>query len=143
MILYYLDIEQLRNNQNLADNLSNHEHILKLCQDKEKIPSIALEKSARLLSRIKKNVKDFYSITATHYINAGGEGLTHFHSLLNAIIDNVNNASIEELNIAHGLILYKGNSKEKTSHRAYRTIITCPFLAKCLDLYLRDLYHEL
>ena len=58
-------------------------------------------------------------------------------------VDNVNNASIEELNTAHGLILYKGHNKEKTSDRAYRTISSCPFIAKALDLYLRDLYHEL
>ena len=50
---------------------------------------------------------------------------------------------MEELNTAHGLILYKGHKKEKTSDRAYRTISSCPFLAKGLDLYLRDLYQGL
>ena len=46
------------------------------------------------------------------------------------------------MNTALGLILYKGHKKEKTSERSYRTISTCPFLAKSLDLYLRDLHVE-
>ena len=37
---------------------------------------------------------------------------------------------------------YKGHNKEKTSNRAYRTISTCPFISKSLDLYLRDQYHD-
>ena len=91
---------------------------------------------------MKKNVTDIFSITALHYLNAGNEGLTHFNFLLNAIIANVNNATLEELNLVLGLILYKGYNKEKTSDRAYRTISTCPFIAKATDLYLRDLYQH-
>ena len=30
--------------------------------------------------------------------------------------------------------------KDKTSEKSYRTISSCPFLSKALDLYLRDLY---
>ena len=37
------------------------------------------------------------------------------------------------------MILYKGHHKDKHSHRSYRTISTCPLLAKALDLYIRDL----
>ena len=80
-------------------------------------------------------MRDFYSISALHYINAGEEGISHFQALLNAIVEDVNNATVEELNTALGLILYKGHKKEKT-------ISTCPFLAKSLDLYLRDLHLE-
>ena len=137
------DIGQLESDPVMAEHFSNHQHILKLCKDHHKIPAIPRDKASKLLSRMKKNVKDYYSITAQHYVNAGEEGLIHFNELLNAIVDNVNNASIEELNTAHGLILYKGHNKEKTSDRAYRTISSCPFIAKALDLYLRDLYHEL
>ena len=90
---------------------------------------------------MKKNVSDIYSITALHYLNAGQEGLCHFNFLLNAIISNVNNAKLEELNLVHGLILFKGHNKPKTSDRSYRTISSCPFLAKAADLYLRDLFH--
>ena len=52
------------------------------------------------------------------------------------------NATIVELNVAHGIILYKGHKKEKTSERSYRTISTCPFLSKAQDLYIRDLYQD-
>jgi hypothetical protein len=136
-------MEELQADPVLAEKFSNYEHILKLCEDHHKIPAISCAKAAQLLSRVKKNVKDFYSITAHHYLNAGDEGLSHFNALLNAIIENVNNATVEELTTDHGLILYKGHNKDKTSDRAYRTISSCPFLAKALDLYLRDLYHEL
>ena len=101
-----------------------------------------MKDSTSLLKRIKRSVKDFHGITALHYLNAGEAGLDHFNLLLNGIIKDVNNASIQELNQVYGLILYKGHNKDKSSHRAYRTISTCPFLAKCLDLYLHDLYHH-
>jgi hypothetical protein len=136
------DCEQLLQNTVIAEQFFNYEHILKLCKNKKPVPAISRQKSEWLLSRIKKNVADFHSITASHYIDAGEEGISHFEDLLNLIITDVNNASAEELNVAHGLILHKGHKKEKTSDRAYRTISSCPFLAKSLDLYLRDLYQE-
>lgn len=136
-------IDKLELDPHLSDHLVNYDHILKLCQDHQQMPKISLKDSTSLLGRIKKNVKDFNSITALHYINAGTEGLNHFNLLLNGIIEDVNNASIEELNLVYGLILYKGHGKDRTSHRAYRCISTCPFLAKCLDLYIHDLYHDL
>lgn len=137
-------LEQLQADPNISEKLSDYENIIKLCQDQDHtIPTISLEKSTKLLQKIKKNVRDFYSITALHYVNAGQEGLIHYNSMLNGIISDVNNARIQELNTAHGLILYKGHGKDKSSDRAYRTISTCPFLAKSLDLYLRDLYLNL
>ena len=65
---------------------------------------------------MKSHVNDIFSVTPLHYINAGKAGIEHFHFLLNCIIDNVNNATIEE-----------------------STISTCPLLSKALDLYIRDL----
>ena len=50
---------------------------------------------------------------------------------------------MEEVNTALGLILFKGHWKPKNSDRSYRTISTCPFIAKSLDLYLHDLYQDL
>ena len=137
------DYDELQDDPHLAEHLSNYEHILKICKDHHNIPQISKIKAADILTRMKSHVIDFYSITSLHYINAGEEGLLHFCSLLNSIIKDVNNATLEEFNLALGLILYKGHRKEKTSDRSYRTISTCPFLAKALDLYLRDLYHEL
>ena len=91
------------------------------------------------MKSIRKNVNDFYSITALHYINAGQAGYDHFHSLLSAVITNVNLAGITELNTSYDCVLYKGHRKERTSDRSYRTISTCPLLAKGLDIYVRDL----
>ena len=137
------DPESLTKDPNLADSFSNYEHIIRICQDHQNIPPVSPEIAASLLKRLKKNVIDLYSITTLHYTNAGQEGLNHFMCLLNSIISEVNNATIEELNTAYGLILYKGHNKDKASDRAYRTISTCPFLAKALDLYLRDLYQDI
>ena len=126
----------------IKEQLDTYKHISKLCQDKHTIPPVSMEKSSDILKRIKKNVCDIFSITALHYLNAGDEGLIHFNFLLNGIIEDVNNASLDELNLALGLILFKGHGKEKTSDRSYRTISSCPFTAKSLDLYLHDLFHE-
>jgi hypothetical protein len=134
------DIEELRNDPNLQRQFTNYDHIVKLSQNQPPIPPISLDKSSKVLENLKKNVNDFYSMTALHYLNAGQEGKLHYNQLLNAIILDVNNAKIEELNVAHGNILYKGHKKDKNSERSYRTISTCPFLAKSVDYYLRDLY---
>ena len=40
------------------------------------------------------------------------------------------------------LLLYKGHGKEKTLDSSYRTISTCPLVAKGLDMYIRELYIE-
>ena len=136
------DLDKLLVDPQIAEHLDNHEHILKLCQDKRTIPPIGMAASTQLLKRMKKKVSDIYSITALHYLNAGDSGLIHFNFLLNAIISNTNNASIEELNLVHGVIHYKGHNKDKTSERAYRTISSCPFLSKATDLYLSDLFQH-
>ena len=136
------DAAELLSQPCVASKLSDYEHIRKLCEDNQPIPPISRDVAAKLLSRLKKNVKDYFSITALHYLNAGEEGLSHFQELLNAILKEVDIAAIEELNIAHGIILLKGHKKDKTSERSYRTISSCPFLAKAIDLYIRDLYKE-
>ena len=82
------------------------------------------------------------SITANHYINAGDAGFDHFYFLLNILIEDLNNISITELNTVYAIILYKGHKKDKTSDRSYRTISTCPLLAKALYLYVRELNLE-
>ena len=91
---------------------------------------------------MKVHVTDIYGITAKHYINAGEDGLEHFMNLINCVLSDVNNATVDELNVVLGLILYKGHKKDKNSDRSYRTISTCPFLSKAIGLYLRDLYQH-
>jgi hypothetical protein len=92
--------------------------------------------------KMKSRVNEFYSITTLHYINAGEAGFLHFNFLLNCIIQDVNNASIEELNSVYALLLHKGHGKIRTSDKSYRTISTCPMLSKALDMYIRDLHLE-
>ena len=129
-------------NETVADQLDTYQHIMKLSEIKKPIPIITIECAVDLLCRLKKNGKDFYSITALHYIYAGLEGILHFQAMINAIVHNVKNATLEELNVAHGVISYKGHKKDKTSERSYRCISSCPFLSKAVDLYMRDLHHE-
>ena len=136
------DIENLRTDPNLTNQFTNYDNIIQLCRNQPPIPPISLAKSTKILQTLKKNVSDFFSVTALHYQHAGREGLVHYNCLLNAIVSDVNNSKIEELNMAHGNILYKGHKKERTSDRSYRTISSCPFLAKSIDYYLRELYHD-
>ena len=89
---------------------------------------------------MKPNVIDYYSITPNHYLYAGPAGLKHFNLLLNILIKDVNNTSIEEINTVMAVILFKGGNKLKTSDRSFRTISSCPVAAKALDLFIRDLY---
>ena len=121
------------------DFSEEYRHILDICKAGRHIPPLSKKKSLEILKSVRKNVNDFYSITALHYINAGQAGYDHFHSLLNAVITNVNLAGITELNTIYACVLYKGHGKEKTSDRSYRTISTCPLLSKGLDIYVRDL----
>ena len=97
----------------------DYRNILEICKTKEDLPNISLKKSSAILSRMKKSVNDFYSITTMHYINAGEQDLVHFNFLMNCNIDDVNNASIEALNAVYALLLYKGITKLKqvTNHK--------------------------
>ena len=113
--------------------------ILDICQTGRQIPPMSRTKSLDILTSIRKNVNDFFSITALHYLNAGRAGHDHFHFLLNGIINNINLAGIDELNTIYACVLHKGHGKDRTSARSYRTISTCPLVAKGLDIYVREL----
>ena len=127
-------------NKNFLDQMDDYNNILDICKMKRDLPNISLEDSTNILYKMKSNVNDIFCITTLHYINAGSNGIEHFNFLLNCIIDDVNNASIEELNSIYALLLHKGHGKPKTVSSAYRTISTCPLLSKAMDLYIRDLH---
>ena len=78
--------------------------------------------------------------TAAHYIHSGQAGLDHFCFLLNSLIEDLNNLKVEELNMVWACVLHKGHGKDRSNHRSYRTISTCPFLSKALDSYVSSLY---
>ena len=136
------DLSALHNSTHYQDNLMDYENVLKIARDGLKMPPVSPKHSTEILHSLRANVNDFYSITAAHFINAGFEGLEHFHFLLNTIIKDVNLSSLEELNTIWACILHKGHGKDKESDRSYRTISTCPLLAKALDFYAGELYSD-
>ena len=136
------NIESLKHDQDLSHHFSNYQHIMKICQAKQNIPPISVHAASKLLSRMKTHVTDIYGVTPLHYLYAGDEGILHYTELLNSLITEVNNVTLAELNRTLGIILYKGHRKDKNSDRSYRTISTCPLLAKSVDLYARDLLQE-
>ena len=66
-------------------------------------------------------------------------GIRHFLFLINTIIQEVELASIRELNTAHAVVFHKGHGKSRSLSSSYRTISSCPFIAKALDIYLGEL----
>ena len=120
------------------DFLFDFELILNICSSAQ-LPAIPYKKAIEILKRIKPAVNDAYSITGDHYTNAGPVGLTHFHLMLNSLIKDINSISLTEVNTVYAMVLFKGHGKDKTSDRSYRTISTCPLVAKGLDLYVRDI----
>ena len=134
------DMSSLYSSPTFQETLLDYNNILKIAKEGERIPPISPKDSTDLLYSLKAEVNDFYSITASHFINAGFEGLRHFHFLLNIIILEINSSSLEELNTIWACILWKGHGKDKESERSYRTISTCPLLAKALDSYVGALF---
>ena len=146
----FRSIEQLKTepvtlpheNSDFPDYAVEYNHILDICEAGARIPPITEEKSLQILNHLRKNVNDYFSITPSHFLNAGDAGIVHFHFLLNALISNINLAGLAELNTIYACVLYKGNNKNKEQCRSYRTISTCPLLAKAIDLYIRELAAE-
>ena len=134
------DHKSLQSSPNFNSWSQDYNYILQLCKNKRDIPSISIEQSTKILLRMKPTVNDFWSLTPTHFKNAGNEGYIHFNFLMNLIIMDINSASSIELNTVYALLLHKGHGKPKTSDRAYRTISTCPVVAKALDMYIHDLF---
>ena len=122
--------------------LFDYELIRELSKAGDKIPLISPERAESLLHCLKPSVCDHFDISALHYIHAGPHGVKHFQFLLNSAIENIENTTCEEFNTAHACILYKGHLKDKTLAKSYRTISTCPFIAKALDFYIRELSHS-
>ena len=133
------NVESLEASTAYASFSEDYEHIIEICSNGDKIPNVTLAKSQELLMSMKPGVSDLYSLTARHYLNAGVAGVQHFHLLLSALISDINNTNIVEINAVFATILYKGHGKDRHSDRSYRTISICPLLAKALDLYIREL----
>ena len=133
------DCSSLESSETFNDFSSDYENILKICENGAAIPPISENEAFDLLMKMKADVSDYFGVTPNHYSYAGPAGWKHFHLLLSFLIDNVNNTDIIEVNIVYACILFKGHDKDKNSDRSYRTISTCPVIAKALDTYIRDI----
>ena len=91
----------------------------------------------KLLHSLKPSV--CVCVSANHYINGGPIALKHFQLLVNLALSDVENTSVDEVNTAHACILFKGHQKDKSLASSYRTISTCPFIAKSCDSYISSL----
>ena len=118
---------------------TDYQHIIEICKSARTIPRISRQYAGDLLRRIRASVADFYSITAGHYLNGGEAALDHFCFMFNAILGSIDVADTPELNTAHAVVLHKGHGKDKNLDTSYRIISSCPFLAKCVDIYLGEL----
>ena len=143
---FYDAIGQLKEKKSLSientlpdtlDLIDDYSHIVQLCSETKQLPPVPENIAFDILSDMKHNVRDFYSITPSHYINAGLIGYKHFHLLLNALLNKLSNTTITEVNRAYACLLFKGHNKDKSSAKSYRTISTCPVVAKGLDIYIR------
>ena len=133
------DTDALNASEYFGEFSFSYLNILEVCRNGDPIPQISESDSFNLLQRLKPHVNDVFGVTANHYNYAGPAGWKHFHLLLSSLLIDVDNTSIEEVNIVYACVLFKGHGKEKTLDRSYRTISTCPIVAKALDLYIRDL----
>ena len=82
------------------------------------------------------NVNDYFSITALHYLNAAGHD--HFHFLLNAVISEINIASLPELKTIYAHVLYKGHGKDKTSETAFTVQFPLVLLFRKLQICMYE-----
>ena len=120
----------------------DYRHILEISKAGSKIPKLDEQKAEALLRKIRPAVSDIYSITAAHYLNGGPVAIRHFQFLLNTILDTIELSSIAELNNVHTVILHKGHKKDRSLASSYRTISSCPFIAKAADIYLGGLSQD-
>ena len=109
------DSSTLTSNPNFLTASSNLQHILQICLAGPPIPSITEPETEKLLRRLRPEVRDFYSISARHYLAAGTAGIQHFCSLLNILIDDVKLSSIPEVHSAWAIMLHKGHGEARSS----------------------------
>ena len=130
----------MSSSSSFSSALEVYKNVLKISENGDRVPLVSEKKAKEILKSIRPSVNDYYSITASHYLYSGQSGFEHFHFLLNSILQDLNNLSLEELNTVWACILYKGHNKDRFSDRSYRTISTCPLLSKGIDLYISSLY---
>ena len=136
------DMKEIFSSKSFKAADADYKIIRKICSAGIKIPEIPAKDATEILFNMKSDVNDLFSVTPKHYINAGLEGVSHFRFLLNTIIQDINLFPLPELNSVWAMVLYKGHGKPRDSDRSYRTISTCPLLAKALDIYIGSLFES-
>ena len=143
---FYENIQQLKTLQPEVKSCSScddfkfdYNLIRDICKVGQKVPLLDLEAAEKLLHNLKPTVCDHWGVSAFHYIHGGPHALHHFQFLINTALEDIENTSCEEFNTANAQILYKGHQKDKSLASSYRTISSCPFVAKALDTYIRSL----
>ena len=132
-----LDMAALQASEYFCDYEDDYHNILELCRHGNAIPPISEKDSTLLLKQMKPDVCDLYGVTPNHYIYGGPAAWKHFHCLLNNLISDISNTTIKEVNSVYACILFKGHGKDRNIDKSYRTISTCPVVAKALDIHIR------
>ena len=105
-----MDTEALSLSQSYTSAEDDYRNILKICRSGTPVPPISLLKTKEILNSIRPSVTDLYSISGHHYVHGGNEALEHLHFLLNGVIQDLNNITVDELNMTWACIVYKGHS---------------------------------
>ena len=135
--------ENLPDSETFASADEEYKNIVRICKEGIKVPPISLQQTKSILSSLRPNVCDYSSITANHYLHSGNPGLVHLQELINALIADMNNLKVPELNTASACILHKAHGKNRMFADSYRTISSCAFTSRVLDSYISHLYSHL
>ena len=115
---------------------------ISLCSQSSLIPELSYTETLSLLKNLNPHVSDIYSMSPTHYLAAGAMGMSHFQSLLNILVRNVNLSIVEEFNAVWVVMLHKGGSKPRYQAQSWRCISTCPLVAKAMDLHVYNIHKQ-
>ena len=99
------DMYSIENSAAFSETKRDYENIIELVKIGQKLPEIDIYDCVDILFSVRKDVNDIFSITASHFINAGAAGIRHFHLLMSSIISNIINASLNEPNDIWAMIL--------------------------------------
>ena len=85
-----------------------------------------------LLKSIKASVTQIHLFSALHYLNGGQAAVTHLRLIINAVLDDIENFALDELNKVYAILLHKGNGKDKNS--AHPQLNDYHFLSFCCQV---------
>ena len=78
-----LDNEALSSSESFISASQTYKHILEICRAGSKVPKLSAKKAEKFLKSMRPSVNDYFSITASHYLNSGESGFEHFCNHIN------------------------------------------------------------